>query len=154
MLIWSPLFNALHALAAVIWVGGMFFAYVVLRPAAGALEAPLRLSLWNRVFDRFLLWVWATVAVLLVSGYYAVYADFGGFAQTGLHVTIMHGLGWTMIGIFAFLYFIPFRRFRTAVAAQDWPSAGRLLTVIRRIVAFNLMLGLFTVAVGSSGRLW
>ena len=29
---------ALHTLAAVIWVGGMFFAYLVLRPSAGALE--------------------------------------------------------------------------------------------------------------------
>ena len=29
---------ALHLLAAVIWVGGMFAAYVCLRPAAGALD--------------------------------------------------------------------------------------------------------------------
>ena len=27
----------LHTLAAVIWVGGMFFAYLILRPSAGAL---------------------------------------------------------------------------------------------------------------------
>lgn len=154
MLMWSPFFNALHALAAVIWVGGMFFAYVVLRPAAGVLDPPARLSLWSGVFARFLLWVWGTVVVLLVSGYYAVYVDFGGFAQTGTHVVIMHGLGWTMIGIFAFLYFITFPRYRAAVAAQDWPAAGRLLTVIRHIVALNLTLGLLTVAVGASGRLW
>ena len=34
---------AIHTLAAAIWVGGMFFAYMVLRPSAGPLEAPVRL---------------------------------------------------------------------------------------------------------------
>ena len=33
---------ALHVLAAVIWVGGMFFAYMVLRPSAGPLESASR----------------------------------------------------------------------------------------------------------------
>ena len=35
---------ALHVLAAVVWVGGMFFAYMVLRPAAGPLETAERLA--------------------------------------------------------------------------------------------------------------
>ena len=30
---------AFHILGATVWVGGMFAAYVCLRPAAGALEA-------------------------------------------------------------------------------------------------------------------
>ena len=30
---------ALHVLAAMFWVGGMAFAYTILRPAAGPLEA-------------------------------------------------------------------------------------------------------------------
>ncbi len=154
MLMLSPLFNALHALAAVIWVGGMFFAYVILRPAVGFMEPPQRLALWHNVFGSFLRWVWVAVVVLLASGYYAVYADFGGFGMTGLHVTIMHGLGWVMIAIFLFLYFGPYRRYRAAVSAQDWQTAGRHLTAIRRIVAVNTALGLIVVAVGASGRLW
>ena len=33
----------LHVLAALIWVGGMFFAWMILRPAAvAALEGPAR----------------------------------------------------------------------------------------------------------------
>ena len=36
---------SLHVLAAVIWVGGMFFAWIVLRPvAASQLEPPARLT--------------------------------------------------------------------------------------------------------------
>jgi len=30
---------AFHILAAVIWVGGMFFAHMVLRPSAGPLDS-------------------------------------------------------------------------------------------------------------------
>ena len=41
---------AAHILAALFWVGGMAFAYTMLRPAAGALEAPARLTLWRDVF--------------------------------------------------------------------------------------------------------
>jgi len=49
----------LHVLAAVIWVGGMFFAHMVLRPSAGPLEPAVRLSLWSRVFPRFFFWVFS-----------------------------------------------------------------------------------------------
>ena len=51
-----PLLIALHLLAAVIWVGGMFFAYMVLRPSAGLLEPAARLPLWQRVFGHFFPW--------------------------------------------------------------------------------------------------
>ena len=44
----------LHILGAVVWVGGMFAAYVCLRPAAGALEPPQRLKLWRGFFARIL----------------------------------------------------------------------------------------------------
>ena len=56
---------ALHALAAVIWVGGMFFAYVVLRPSVAELAVPERLLLWRRVLGRFFTWVLGCIAVLL-----------------------------------------------------------------------------------------
>ena len=43
-----------HILSVVIWVGGMFFAYMAMRPAAASvLEPPKRLSLWLPTFKRF-----------------------------------------------------------------------------------------------------
>ena len=45
---------AFHILGTVVWVGGMFAAYVCLRPAAGALEPPQRLRLWRNFFAKFL----------------------------------------------------------------------------------------------------
>ncbi len=53
---------SLHLLAALTWVGGMFFAWMILRPAAvTALEGPARLKLWVECFNGFLSgcgWLW------------------------------------------------------------------------------------------------
>ena len=84
---------ALHVLAAVVWVGGMFFAYIVLRPSAGPLQAEARLKLWQRVFQRFFLWVWASVVLLLVSGYAMIFLYFGGFAGLRPSINVMQGIG-------------------------------------------------------------
>ena len=145
---------AIHALAAVIWVGGMFFAYMVLRPSAGPLEAPVRLQLWDRVFSRFFPWVWTSVATLLASGLGMIFWGYGGFTAAGIYVHLMLGIGLLMMAIYAHLYFVPWRRLRRAVAAANWAEAGVQLGMIRRIVAVNLTLGLITVAIGASGRFW
>ena len=63
----APLLLFLHVAAVTIWVGGMFFAYVCLRPvAAMQLEPPARLRLWRGVFGGFFPLVWASVVVILV----------------------------------------------------------------------------------------
>ena len=113
----------LHILAAVIWVGGMFFAHQMLRPAAGKLDPAQRLPLWRRVFQRFFPWVWACVATLLLTGYGMVISGFGGFAHIGLHVHVMQAIGIVMMLAFAHLYFAPWARFRRAVDASDFPAA-------------------------------
>jgi uncharacterized membrane protein len=144
----------LHILAAVVWVGGMAFAYLVLRPAAGPLDAPARLVLWHRVFGRFFPLVWASIAALLVSGYGMVLGPLGGFRGIGLHVHIMQATGLLMMLLFLHLYFAPWRRFRRAVEGGDLAAAGRQLDQIRMIVAINLVLGLLTVVIGATGRYW
>jgi uncharacterized membrane protein len=145
---------ALHALAAVAWVGGMFFAYMVLRPSAGALEPRLRLALWQRVFSRFFPWVWASIAVLLASGYAMLFLHFGGFKGAGLHIHVMQATGILMMLLFLHLFFAPWRRFSRAVEAGQFDSAAHSLNQMRRIVAINLVLGLITIAAGASGRFW
>lgn len=150
----SSFFTLLHTVAAVIWVGGMFFAYVILRPSLGFLEPPQRLTLWSHVFRRFFFWVWLIVIILPITGYARVTLDFGGFANTGQHINIMHISGWLMIVLFVYMYVVPYGRFRDRVAAADWPAAAAQLNVIRRIVGTNTVLGVITVAIGASGRFW
>jgi uncharacterized membrane protein len=150
----SALALALHALAAAIWVGGMFLAYMVLRPSAAALTAGERLALWQRVFNGFFPWVIAAIAVLLVSGYWLLFVTYGGFASVGIHVHVMHLTGWLMFLLFFHLFFVPWKRYQRAMAAGDNGLAARWLNQIRTIIAANLSLGLLTVAIGASGRFW
>ena len=143
---------AFHVVAAVIWVGGMFFALVVLRPATGPLEPPVRLALWERVLSSFFLWVWAAVVILLVSGFAMVIWGFGGFSTVGTYVQVMMGVGILMMLIFGHLYFVPWQRFGRAVDAAEWPAAAKHIDQIRLLVTINLVLGLITVVVGAAGH--
>jgi uncharacterized membrane protein len=143
---------AFHIVAAVIWVGGMFFAYVVLRPGMSPLEPAVRLPLWHRVFSRFFLWVWLSIAVLLASGFAMVFLGFGGFATVGAYVRVMMALGVVMMVIYTYLYIVPWRHFARAVLTADWPAANKHIGQIRLLVGSNLVLGLVTVVIGASGR--
>ncbi len=143
-----------HLFAVLIWVGGMFFAYLVLRPTAvEVLQAPERLRLWNGVFARFFVWVWLSIAVLILSGF-AMIASYGGMAHVGHYVHIMLTLGLGMMLIFAHVYFARYRAFKKFVVAEQWKEAGAMLGKIRQLIAINLGLGLFTVVVGTTGVLW
>lgn len=136
----------LHVLATVVWVGGMFFAHQVLRPVAAAqLEPPQRLRLWAGVFGRFFPWVWLAVVLLLVTGQ-GIVMQVGGYGVVPKHVHVMAGIGYLMAAIFAYVYFVPYRRFVAAVQAEAWPTAGEVLVVIRRIIGTNLTLGLLNIA--------
>ena len=144
----------LHILGAVVWVGGMFLAYMVLRPVTGTLEPPARLSLWRGVFERFFPWVWASIVALLLSGYGMLFLALGGFAGAGVHVHIMNLTGLVMMALFLHLYFAPWRRMQRALDAGDNAAAAQQLGQIRMIVAINLGLGLITSVIGATGRYW
>ncbi len=138
-----------HILSAVVWVGGMFFAHQMVRPSVGPLEPAVRLALWRRIFALFFPWVWTAAALLLASG---LAMEISGIR--GIHVTIMESLGVIMMLAFAHLYFSPWRRFQRAVDGNDFAVAAVQLNKIRRIVEFNLVLGLIVVVVGATGRYW
>ena len=142
----------LHVLAAVVWVGGMFFAYMALRPAAATLDPSVRLPLWVRTFGRFFPWVWLAILLLPASGYWMIFGVFGGFAGAGLHIHAMQGIGILMILIYLHVFFAPYRRLRQAVTTQNWPEAGRRLGQIRVLIGLNLLLGLATIVVAVAGE--
>ena len=142
----------LHVLAAIVWVGGMFFAHMVLRPqAARLLEPPQRLPLWTGVFGRFFPWVWACIVILLGTGLWMTLGPFGGMGSVALYIHLMLGLGILMAVIFAYLFFGPYAALRHAVAAQDWPAGAAHLARIRLAVTANLVLGLATSAIAAGG---
>lgn len=143
---------ALHLLAAVVWVGGMFFAWMVLRPAAGTLEPPQRLRLWDDSFGRFFPWVWGSVILLPVTGVWLIFRMFGGMGGSPLYVHLMLALGLAMIAIFMHVWFAPYRRLRAAVVRQEWPAGAAALASIRRLVGINLVIGLVVLTLVGLGR--
>jgi uncharacterized membrane protein len=142
----------LHILGAVVWVGGMFVAYVCLRPAAGVLEGPQRLKLWRGFFAKFFPWVWVSLVLLLGSGYWMLLTAFGGFKGAPLYIHLMQGIGWLMVALFVWMFHGPWLKFKRAVDAQDWPAAGEQIELIRQIIMVNLPLGLIVVVIGGTGR--
>jgi len=144
---------SLHVLAAIVWVGGMFFAYLCLRPAAGeVLEPPARLPLLAAAMRRFFRWVWIAVLLLLATGFGLAFATWCGIGAWPHHVTAMMVLGIVMILVFLHLYFAPFRRLGAALAAGETAAAGGAMSQVRRIVGINLALGLVVSLIAASGR--
>lgn len=143
MTIWG-LVLALHMLGAMIWVGGMFFAMLVLRPGMDVLSAAERLALHAEVFRRFFRLVWHAMPAILLSGYLMLFGLYGGFAGVDWSVHVMHLLGLVMAAIFVAIVFGPYARFRAD------PSAASA-EAIRKLVMVNLALGLITVAVAAIG---
>lgn len=140
-----------HLLGVVIWVGGMFFAYMALRPAAAQLlEPPQRLALWQDTLRRFFQWVWVAVAFVLASGVWML-LQMGGLTVAPVHLHAMFVLGSAMAAIFGYVYFAPFRRLSGSVAGQEWKAGGAALGAIRKLVALNLTLGLITIAIATVG---
>jgi uncharacterized membrane protein len=142
---------ALHVLSAVIWVGGMFFAYLCLRPSVAQMSAAERSALWERVLGRFFRWILLAVPVILLSGLWMMYS-YGWFAGGPLRVHLMMGGGILMMLLFLHVYFAPFRRLRRAVAAGDVPLAGQQIGTIRKLVAVNLVLGILVVLIATAGK--
>ena len=144
---------ALHLLSVILWVGGMMFAHMMLRPAAAqVLEPPLRLALWVQVFKNFFLWVWIAIITLLLSDYWMVFSVFDGFANVGIHIHIMHGLGIVMILIFMHVFFVPYRKLRHAVIVENFHEGGAKLAQIRQLVGINILIGLTISIIASAGR--
>ena len=142
---------ALHVLAVVIWVGGMFFAYNVMRPAAvEVLEPPLRLKLWVATFRRFFPWVWLSVIIILISGLWMMMT----LPKAPAYIHIMLALGVIMMLIFGHVYFGPYRRLKHAVTKENWPEGGKYLGQIRTLVGINTIIGLVTIIVATAGKSW
>ncbi|MGH8808795.1 MAG: CopD family protein [Noviherbaspirillum sp.] len=140
----------LHILGFTVWIGGMFFAYMALRPiAASCLLPEQRLTLWEGVLAKFFVWVWLSVVLILGSGF-TMMAQLG---KPPVYVSVMFVLGIVMMAIFAHVFFAPYKRLRRAVATEDWKAGGAALGQIRKLVGTNLLLGLVTLAVGALGPL-
>lgn len=146
---------ALHLLAAVIWIGGMFFSLMALRPVALTLDPPVRLQVMSGVTQRFFKWAWMSVTILVLTGYGSVWAlrPAAGLSLATLPWSVagMLIVGNSMFAIFLYAYYGPYRRLQVRTGRP--PEAAACLDQIRRLISVNLVLGLALVVIGSLGRL-
>lgn len=139
-----------HLLAATVWVGGMFFAWVILRPAAAAaLPGPARLQLWLAVFPRFFAWVWLAVAILPISGVAIARLRFASLETAPHYVQVMMGLYVVMVAIFLRVQALQLPELRRHVNAEDWPAGAAVQVRMRRLVGVNLLIGLAVMALAA-----
>lgn len=145
--------TALHVLAAAVWVGGMFFAYVCLRPVLGVAEPEARLTMWVKVFGKFFPWVWMCIVVLFLSGFYLI-GQYGGFSGAGKYVIAMMTIAVLMTAIFKFIYAAPFKHLKRGVEEKDFTVAAYALNTIRKLVATNLVLGVLVIIIATGFKAW
>ncbi len=146
------LLYVLHLLGAALWVGGMAFGVLALRPSLAALEPPQRLALLGGVHRRFFLIVWHAMPIVLLTGWSLLFGWYGGFRGAGWHVHLMHLLGIVMGAVFLAIAFGPWRAMRAALAREDRPAAAAAAERVAQLVTLNLVLGIATVAVAAWGR--
>jgi len=143
----------LHLVAGIVWMGGMTFMLIALRPAAlEVLEPQVRARLMGAVWRRFFSLVMGAIVVLLFTGSHLYTAAFrAAKAATGagsvpLGWNLMFATGVVMVLVFGHIYFAGFRKFKRALAASDWPAAAKAAAQINRLVIVNFVLGWLAIA--------
>lgn len=148
----DALLLTLHVLAAAAWVGGMACMHFAVRPAAVAvLQPPQRVPFMAAALGRFFTGVAVSIGVILLSGV-SMIVHGGGFAGLHWSTHAMLAAGLLMIAVFGHVRFASYPRVQRAAAAADWKAAALQLDSIRRLVAFNLVLGTLTFSIALAGR--
>ena len=138
----------IHLFAGILWLGGMAFMLLALRPAAIAvLQPPERLQLMGAVMRRFFTVVGVSIMALMATGtpmYTTVFRatrEATGQGGVPLGWNLMLGLGLLMMLLFGHLFFVGYARFKRALAVKDWPLAGQAAGQIHHLVIVNFVLG-------------
>lgn len=150
------MYNALvfvHLVCAIVWMGGMAFMLLALRPAMLAtMEAQPRARLTVAVMQRFFLAVCVAIVGLLATGGHLYTSAFrASKAVTGAGVVplgwnLMAVVGVLMFLVFGHIYFAGFQKFKRAVAGADWPVATKAGAQIHALVITNFCLGWLAIA--------
>ena len=138
----------LHLTAGIVWMGGMTFMLLALRPAAlASLDAQPRALLMAEVFKRFYVLVLLAIALLFTTGTHLYTATFRaaklatGQGSVPLGWNVMLVLGLAMMLIFGHIYFAGFKKYKRAVAAGQWPIAAKVAGLMHTMTLINFTLG-------------
>ncbi len=149
----DALVKLIHLIAAIVWMGGMTFMLFALRPAALLiLEPQPRARLMGAVWQRFFPLVLVAIAALFITGSNLYTTMFraaklaSGVGSVPLGWNVMLVLGVVMMLIFGHIYFAGFKKYKRAVAADEWPVAAKAAGLIHKMVIANFVLGWLAIA--------
>lgn len=144
--------KAVHLLAVIAWLGGMFFTLMCLRPAVHeVLDPPPRIRLMHATMRRFLRIVGIAVLAILLSGAAMMAMAWRDRSAAGLAFNMpldwyaMVAIFFLMLAVYLHVRLPLFARVGRAMAAEQWATAGAAFNAIRWEIAVNLVLGIFVV---------
>jgi uncharacterized membrane protein len=135
-LVW--LVTAIHLLSVVLWVGGMAFLLLTLRPSLGVIDPKARLALQGAVFRRFFRTIWQVMPLAIASGLLLLILSYSHQALPW-EVMVMQTGGVLMAAIFIGTVLVPNKRFQAKLAAGT--ATAEDVAPIRRLIWLSLGLG-------------
>ena len=142
--------NFLHLLAAVTWIGGIIFMNLILFPSQSTIDPGQRGKLFGAVVKRFLIIVWVSVIVLLLTGLYKTPASmlFNPESRYGFWLTIKHAAILLMIFFGLMVTFVVFPKLhKLAPKPGEQPSIEFVKTQknMSLIARTNMILGIIVL---------
>jgi uncharacterized membrane protein len=143
---------AIHILAVIIWLGGLFFLVVVLGPSAESLDAAGASSVWYRTLSRSLAWGWLSLVLIVVTGVAMVFLVFGGYGHLPNIHRVNMAIGIPAIALYSYVYLMPWRQLGRAVRSSDRVVAAKKRHQVRTLLATILVLALSAAFMSALGR--
>ena len=155
MTYWYYLNVTLHVLAAMLWLGGMFFLAAVGAPVLRSVEPPeLRARLFRQLGEQFRKVGWCAIAVLLVTGVVNLYfrgllrGDVWGNAAFW-RTSLGHALGWKLASVTIMVGISGFHDFISGPAASRLqpgsPAAAQARRRAALLARINAIVGIVLV---------
>ena len=133
----------LHYLATVMWIGGMAFNILVLRPSMAAIDQNQRPVLGTTVLKRFIIFAWLSIAVLIISGIPIAFSRlaFEDILSTTYGIVFLskHFVTLIMILIVTWVSFI-----LSSKSAPFAPKPNTILTLVRMNLSLGILVLLLT----------
>ncbi len=135
-LVW--LVTAIHLLCVVLWVGGMAFLLLTLRPSVNSIDASARLVLQGAVYRRFFRTIWQVMPMAIVSGLLLLILSYS-HKVLPWEVMVMQTGGVLMAAIFIGMVLVPNKHFQAKLAAGT--ATAEDVAPIRRLIWLSLGIG-------------
>lgn len=147
--------SSVHALAAVFWVGSMFFSLYILKAGLGMVDGALRLQMLDRILRLLFAWVWAFVVLIFLSGWIILHIKYRPALDTSVWswpVWLMMIFGHIMILNFFYIFFVLYKKFRSNLEIGDFGGAAQSFVGLRLFILINFYIGTLLVAAAVYGK--